>query len=238
MRNQKTMPWTRQRNKEETAQKVAVLLHEHTVLRSEILAFVGYYMNHVRNFQLMLIGLCGAVAFIAGNWRTLEPSSPSIWYLWFVGITLVPIAAGYLAFDIIYAAYVMALLGARNGCIERQIALMVGPNLMIWETQIANLFYKERKPAGVRNPAYVQGVFVALLGGFVIVFAPLAGYGVLCMQPTAVPGKYWYLAFGTFISVAVFVVSALHAKSSILDTRRTVETFVENLVFGKTTAQT
>jgi hypothetical protein len=202
-------------------QKVKVLLHEHSAIRGEILAFVGYYMNHVRNFQLVIFGLAAAFAFGILNWCEIEPSIRNYWFFWFLAVSFLPVVSGYLASDIIYAAYMMAILGSRNRSIERQIREMVGPDLMVWETKYMKIFVKKLSTKGVPNPGTLQMGLVGIMMIYLLALIPLGGYYLIWNQSGRLHD--WILPVGMLIVSSILVISVMFAKKSLWDAHTVID---------------
>lgn len=212
------------------ALRVTVLLHEHSMIRNEVIAMIGHYKSHTRVLQLVVTAVVAVVAW----WITLPADKPTMidtdlnaWRAAVGGALLIPILCSYLVMDVLHDLYSLTLLGARTSRLEEQIAEIAGPNLMMWE-RIASVFFSKFKSGGVFNPAYFHSALAGLTALFLMVGFPLLVYLVLWFSPMRLKILYaeeWFV-FCILFCVVVVVLCVVYYWHVLVQMRGLAEHWI------------
>lgn len=148
--------------------QLQILIKEYELHHQEVNIHLEVYQSHLNRFQF-IVGACAVVvAFFLTN-ETAQPNAELWWWFW-LGATMIPLAVTYLGLAICQPIYHMALLSARLAKIEQQINSCLGRRALIWDSQIVPKFLGEAKPLpGVLNPGpFWYALVVILFGGLAL----------------------------------------------------------------------
>jgi hypothetical protein len=217
--------------------QIKILLHEHTMIRNEVLLMLTQYKNHVRVLQLSATGILAIIYWYVSNPIGDFEMTALAWWMGFGIVFLVPVLCGYLVFDIVHTLYSMALLGARNEVIETQVAKIAGPNLMMWE-KISKVFFSRWRPGGVRNPTWFHGLLSAVIIVILMGVVPVCFYWVLLSRAdeAGVYSAPWWLGVGALSAVGVVGACFFYGIEVLLRMRPKADQFVTDLMAEQTRA--
>lgn len=113
---------------------IDILLREYALLKSEIHLQISSLKRHVRNVQLVVALLLGAVSYVWVDGK-LPPEKHLA--IWLIGIPVAVSLVCYLVYDILDAAYQISIVGARMTIIEEEVNRLAGQRILVWEQDFA-----------------------------------------------------------------------------------------------------
>ena len=211
------------------AQRLQILLHEHQMIREEILSTQGFFKNNIAALSVVLAGLYGVMGWVNTNYHSSPNMTTDVWSLALIGVFLINPICGYFLFDFLHSGYSLHLMGRRIEAIETQVEKEFGKNLLIWE-KIAHPFSTEFRPAGVFNPSYFHVILTSIIFFFIMGVMPGLGYLILLRYLLSSPTIYGgvALAVASFISAIIFLASMFYADQSLRVAPRRMREFVAN----------
>lgn len=195
-----------------------VLLRKYELLRQELWLHIGFFKGHVTKFQLVGTALLAVGAYVLAN-KELRPGVEN-WWVWWLGINIIPIFCSYLAFDLIESQYAIILIDERLATIEDDINSQLGRRVLIWETAVSPLFWQKFRPIpGVINPDWFLGAF----GGAFVVFytfvVPILLYYTLWLVPQLSLLRRAAVLIGVTVAVASVVAIVFCARHVLVGMR-------------------
>lgn len=215
--------------------QIKILLHEHKMIRGEVLLMMTQYKNHIRVLQLSATGIVAIVSWYITKSDVANETIKANWGLSWGVVFMIPLLCGYMIFDILHAIYSMTLLGARTEKIENQISKLAGPNLLLWE-KIAKVFFSKWRPGGVYNPLWAHAALTLLVISAFMLGVPWYGYEILLTTPhkVGICNPEWWITFGKWSAVAIVGVCVFYGWEVLRKMRLKADTFVAGVMTEQT----
>lgn len=205
------------------------------MIRGEVLLMLTQYKNHIRVLQLSATAIVAIVSWYVTNSEVANETIKANWGLGWGVVFMIPLLCGYMIFDILHAIYSMTLLGTRTDTIEKQVAKLAGPNLLIWE-QISKVFFSQPRPGGVYNPAWAHAILTMLVISAFMLVVPWSCYDILLniAHKAGVYNPEWLINAGKLSALIIVCVCFFYGREVLQKMRPKAEIFLADVMTEQT----
>jgi hypothetical protein len=157
---------------------VDVLLHEYSLLKSEINIKAQGYEQQITYSQFAVAAVVGTLAYLfnGGEASIVQALGwPHKWILALAAFVTMGVTF-LLVFKVLESDFRMQVVATRMALIEQMVNERIGDNVMHWESFLGEDFTKVKGAIWDLNPSIFMAVLYFLLVGFGAVFIPLTLY--------------------------------------------------------------